>query len=296
MDEKKNIDKVFDETVKSFPDEVREAMEKEGVTNMEELFLYVLSMTDDPMTVLQKGHAQDGDAEFDSIFDSEIDDDWWEDGLPSGLLLQTESKEYHIRVKLNNAPVSIWRELLVPSNMSMELLAKLLVESMGWNDIHLHQFRRNGVIFKSTSEMDEDMMFEGFGNRFLIKDANTVALGHVLQEKGDRMKFEYDFGDSWEHDVWVKGIREYSADEEPCVRLLKGKGACPPEDCGGVWGYADLLRMHCKKRKTAEEKERLEWFGIDKYFDSEFFDSEEMLYYIEEWWDDVLAEIESRNE
>ncbi len=262
---------------------------------MNDLFSFVMSMDDDPMKMSQRGYTQNDEGYLGGISDNENDDDWGAWMLPSGLLLKTESKEYHIRVKLNSAPVPVWRELLVPSNMSLELLAKLLIEAMGWDNCHLHQFHKNGVKFMSTSEMEENMKYVGFGNKSLDKDANTVALGHVLQEKGDRMNFEYDFGDSWSHDVWLKGIREYSADENPNVRLLKGKGACPPEDCGGVWGYEDLLRILGKKRKTAEDKKRLEWFGIDKYFDPEEFDLLEMQYYIEEWWDDVLMEIEHRN-
>ena len=104
------------------------------------------------------------------------------------------------------------------------------------------------------------------------------------QPKGDRLKFEYDFGDSWTHDLWVKGAREYAPDEEPAIKLLKAHGKCPPEDCGGVWGYAELLELNKKKRKTARDRERLEWYDIPKDFDPETCDLEWLQEDVEDLW------------
>ncbi len=301
-------DKLFKKVLESMPVEVRKDLEEKGVKNLEDFFIYIISNGINPKKLFKEVLSQDEDKNLGSEYDEDFDDDVYfndefdeeaddcERGferLPSGLLIDTESKEYHIRIKLNDAPVNIWRELLVPSNISLELLAKMLLAAMDWEDCHLYQFTKNRVCFSSTQEMDDDITPLGSRNVFLDKDSNTVALSHVLHEKGDRMKFEYDFGDSWIHDVWLKGIREYSPGESPCVKLLKGKGACPPEDCGGVWGYEDLLEISKKKRKTSEEKERLEWYGIDKYFDPEEFDLEEIQLFIEELWNDVLREIEA---
>lgn len=304
-----DLDKVFEKALESVPIEVRKVIEEEGIKSMEDLFVYGISNGMDPFEVIKKVLSQEEGKNLVNEYDEDFDDDVYSNDefdeetddyeygferLPSGLLIDTESKEYHIRIKLNDAPVNIWRELLVPSNISLELLAKMLLVAMDWEDRHLYQFTKNGVYFSNIKEMDDDMMPFGSRNDFLDKDSNTVALSHVLHEKGDRMKFEYDFGDSWMHDVWLKGIREYSPGESPCVKLLKGKGACPPEDCGGVWGYEDLLEIFKKKRKTSEEKERLEWYCIDKYFDPEEFDLEEIQLFIEELWNDVLREIEAR--
>ena len=62
-----------------------------------------------------------------------------------------------------------------------------------------------------------------------------------------------------------------------------------PEDCGGVWGYANLLELASKKRKSEDEKERLEWYEIDQHFDPNFFDQEEEEYFIEETWEDLMS-------
>ena len=115
----------------------------------------------------------------------------------------------------------------------------------------------------------------------------------MLNAKGDKIEFEYDFGDSWTHELWVKGIRDYEPGENPHVELIKGHGQCPPEDCGGVWGYEELLEIRQKKRKSADDKERLEWYYMDeKDFDAEYFDLEEFKECIQEMWEEVMILME----
>ena len=298
---KKNTDPVFERLKQEMPEDLKKILEEEDINSMEDMFLYFVAMGYDPVKITTppedgKGnedfnpadYAIDKGSEMDEIRNMllEEDDEEFEDvyKMPDVLLIEGECKEYHIRVKLNNAPVKIWRELLVPSNVSLELLALLLIEAMGWNNSHLHQFRKGDVLFKSTEDLQASRDFIGFGMPRMIHDANQISLGNVLKEKGDRMKFEYDFGDSWEHEVWVKGIREYEEDEEPEAVLVKGAGACPPDDCGGVWGYEELLNIRQKKRKKKEEKEMLEWFGIDHYFDPCFFGHELAEEAIEDIW------------
>ncbi|MBQ2588948.1 MAG: hypothetical protein II576_06815, partial [Prevotella sp.] len=101
-----------------------------------------------------------------------------------------------------------------------------------------------------------------------------------------------DYGDSWVHDLWVKGSRDYAPGEEPVIKLLKAAGECPPEDCGGVWGYADLLETNKKKRKTAEDKERLEWYDIPKGFKPEECNLEWLQEDVEALWLDIKDEME----
>lgn len=73
--------------------------------------------------------------------------------------------------------------------------------------------------------------------------------------------------------------------------MLKAHGECPPEDCGGVWGYAELLELNKKKRKTADDKERLEWYDIPKGFDPESCDLEWLQDDVESLWQEIKEEM-----
>lgn len=186
------------------------------------------------------------------------------------VLPRRDIKEYHVRIKLNNTDLKIWREVKVPSNITLQALAELLLEVMGWMMEHMYQFRFKGEYYCSKEQI-KDSLFPSND-----KDFAKVTLSDLLTEKGVRMKLEYDYGDGWEHDVWVKGIREYDKGEKPSITFVTGHGECPPEDCGGVWGYADLLKLTKKKKLTAEERENLEWYQMDEEseFDPEYCDIE----------------------
>lgn len=192
-----------------------------------------------------------------------------EDGRECPMVLpRRDVKEYHVRIKLNNTDLKIWREVKVPSNITLQALAELLLEMMGWMMEHLYQFRFKGEIYCSKEQIEDSF----FPSR--DRDFSKVTLSDLLTEKGVRMKLEYDYGDSWEHDVWVKGIREYDKGEKPIITFVTGHGECPPEDCGGVWGYAALLELTQKKNLTAEERESLEWHEMDSKsgFDPDYCD------------------------
>lgn len=176
------------------------------------------------------------------------------------------------------------------------MLAYVLIEAMGWEHEHLYQFKgKNDIYYINSAQIKEqEDSFIGFFSRAQNRNSERYSLEMVLQPKGDRIKFEYDFGDSWVHDLWVKGARDYAPDEEPAIRLLKAHGECPPEDCGGVWGYADLLETNQKKRKTAEEKERLEWYDIPKDFNPEECDLEWLQDNVESLWLEMKEEMKRK--
>lgn len=214
--------------------------------------------------------------------------------LPKQRFIGKSTREFHIRIKLNDAPVKIWRELVVPSNITLELLAFVLIDAMGWKHEHLYHFiGKNNINYINSREMKEHAnSFMSFMSRVQYQNSEKTSLEMVLQPHGERMKFEYDYGDSWIHDLWVKGARNYAPDEEPVIKLLKAHGECPPEDCGGVWGYAELIELNRKKRKTAEDKERLEWYDIPKDFDPEICDLEWLQEDVEALWLEVEEEMQ----
>lgn len=298
----------FEELMKGLSKEDKALLENMGIKSLDHMFDILSLGGFDPDKVVKHALNTDSEEEFqqqDFTFDdddprgeafrrlSEMEDEE-PDSLPNHLFLKTDNvQEYHLRIKLNNAPVKIWRELKVPSNISLALLAKFLIHAMGWGDYHLHQFRKKDILYKTSDKLDEDEeMYGDFGAIYRDRNEEEYTLAEVLPAKGDRIVFEYDFGDSWMHDVWVKGIREYAPGEPHEVLLVKGQGACPPEDCGGVWGYEDLLMLRDKMRKSSEEKERLEWYAMDTpYFDPNEYDLEDEQSFIEDFWEFVKSQM-----
>lgn len=148
---------------------------------------------------------------------------------------------------------------------------------MGWMGEHLNQFRKGDSCFAPFYQREGEMP-PLFG-RIRNYNQEDFALGEILCEKGDTMIWEYDFGDSWEHDVRLSSVEEYAEGEARKIVFVGGKRACPPEDCGGIWGYEELLELHARraahKRISADDRERLEWYGMDRDFDLEWLSLEE---------------------
>lgn len=312
----------FDEVLATLPEEVKEEMKREGIKSFDDVLHFMIMNGIDPLKIIKMDDEKfkNGDFEMEDImldddfFNDEFDDEEYddEDGiddddegfddesyilgltLPKAKFIGKPKREFHIRIKLNNAPVDIWRELVVPSNITLELLAYVILEAMGWEHEHLYQFiGKHDVYYVNSYEMKaQENSFMGFLSHAQYKNSEQTTLEMVLQPKGDRMKFEYDYGDSWVHDLWVKGARDYAAGEEPVIKLLKAAGDCPPEDCGGVWGYAELLEINKKKRKTAEDKERLEWYDIPKGYDPKLCDFEWLQEDVEALWLEIKDEME----
>ena len=188
-----------------------------------------------------------------------------------------EVKKYTLRFTLKDIKPSIWRKVEVPSNISLRHLAELIIEVMGWSGYHLNQFRiGNDTYYEPYYQRDGDM--ESFSFRpihHFNQEEHTIA--EVLSEKGKHIIFEYDFGDSWEHEVRLSSIGEYKDGEVREIKFVGGKRACPPEDCGGIWGYEELCEIAAKKaagkRLSCDDRERLEWYSdSEDLFDPEFLD------------------------
>ena len=276
------------------PDD-RQMLEDMGIMSMEDMFKAVSMMGMDVDDIIR--HTLES-AEDDFLNGEFMTDDDEDTGLapdleslylPNRLYLDREpSHTYHLRVRLNNAPVKIWREIKVPSDITLDFLGLIIIQVMGWNGAHLYQFHHKGVRYIKTEKEEQEAELP----IFTLLPSNTrssddTALSDVLKQKGDRMRMEYDFGDSWMHEVWVKGI-EAGDPDEALFDLVGGQGACPPDDCGGVDGYADLLSVVEKKRKSRDESEMLEWFGMDgKHFNPEYFDLLRTSYALDDYIDYV---------
>lgn len=190
---------------------------------------------------------------------------------------KTPQATFQLKVTLMGSRPPIWRRILVPNTITLGKLHQVLQVVMGWEDEHLHQFVQGRELYGVP---DKEEVFFGMS----VNDENKTILSSLLSKEKEWLTYEYDFGDGWEHKlVLEKKLPFDSAMQLP--HCIKGKRACPPEDCGGIWGYMNLIGIMSDKSST-EYAERAEWleenFGIDN-FDPEFFDLElinEQLYHI----------------
>ena len=100
---------------------------------------------------------------------------------------------------------------------------------------------------------------------------NNIMITRLLRKEKDSLIYEYDFGDGWEHKIILEKVLPHDTSLD-VPRCIKGKRACPPEDCGGIWGYQDLIEM-INDTSHPEHEEMLEWLGGD--LDPEYFDVNE---------------------
>lgn len=155
-------------------------------------------------------------------------------------------------VTLKGSPRKVYRQLVVPSDLTLIHLGEILVRAVGWEGYHLNQFIAGKTYYAEPS--DDDWMMDR------QKDAGKYTIGSLLSRVKSKIKWEYDFGDSWVHEITLVEKQAVEEDEKVKVQLLKGSGACPPEDCGGVGGYRHLLNVF-KNPDDEEYEEMIEWLG-----------------------------------
>jgi hypothetical protein len=171
---------------------------------------------------------------------------------------------YQFKITLIDSHPPIWRRIQV-QDCTLDKLHEHIQTAMGWTNSHLHHFRVGEQLYG-----DPDLMQENFEDMD-YKDSTTTKISDILPKTGRRFRFqyEYDFGDSWYHEVLFEGV--VRADPKAKYPLcLEGKRACPPEDCGGIWGYPDFVEA-IQNPDHERHEELLEWVGGS--FDPEAFDS-----------------------
>lgn len=170
---------------------------------------------------------------------------------------------FRVRLSLDETKPPVWRRLLVPGDMTLDRFHAVVQETMGWYDCHLHQFwmgpRGRQRVFLTGWDLSEGE--EGIAE-------SDVRLDQVLRQKGDKLRYDYDFGDGWRHTILVEEVLEEEMSGPSCTA---GRRACPPEDCGGIFGYEEILRWVAAGRPDE--------------FDSPSLEPELMHDWLEEDWD-----------
>lgn len=171
---------------------------------------------------------------------------------------------HELKITLCGSKPPIWRQFAVPSDMHLSDLHYAIQIVMGWTNSHLHQFIASDLSRKKYRSMGKrgythsERRFSD--TRFELEDTDDekkTMLSELVPAAKSKFIYEYDFGDSWEHLIEVVKISP-PADKVKYPVCLAGELACPPEDCGGTWGYYDMLEV-LKNPKHKDYKDIRGW-------------------------------------
>jgi len=178
--------------------------------------------------------------------------------MPEGLKIKQFKKRdmaYQFKIQLMNVTKPpVWRQIQVPEKITFHDLHHVIQLVFGWEDCHLYQFRPKGYgshpLIGIPSKEDWDQV-----------DFNSkkTKLNKVFTHEKQTFNYIYDFGDDWSHKITMEKLVPDTIKGPVC---LKGKGACPPEDCGGPWGYENLKAIMADP-KHEEYADMRDWLGLD---------------------------------
>jgi hypothetical protein len=176
--------------------------------------------------------------------------------------------QFKIQLKNVTKP-PVWRQVIVPEKFTFHDLHQLIQLVFGWEDYHLYQFSPKGygshpiIAFPSKEDWDQPDM-----------NAGKTKLSKVFISAKQTFTYIYDFGDDWIHQIVLEKILNDEIKQPVC---LAGKGTCPPEDCGGPWGYENL-KLILADPAHEEYLETKEWMGLeaDEEWDANYFDVAEV--------------------
>lgn len=187
--------------------------------------------------------------------------------------MSTNKHIFQFKITLAEVEPTIWRRILVPGCYTFWDLHVAIQDSMGWKDCHLHLFKITMPHKRKPTEIG--IWFE---TEFEDEIAPLVAWEEQIEkyffEPGRNAEYNYDFGDGWRHEVLLEGIlmREKGTRYPQCIA---GTGTCPPEDCGGPWGF-DYFRQIMADPSHEEYHNMLRWYG--KPFDPDEFSPEKVKF------------------
>lgn len=168
---------------------------------------------------------------------------------------------YQLKITLRYTKPPIWRKVQVLPTITLAKLHDVIQYVMGWDDSHLHEFNGGGLSYGPP--------FEGVGwGEGPDEDERKTRLNQLLDAPKKKLRYLYDFGDSWEHEIVLEKILP----AEPGVRYplcIEGKLATPPDDVGGIPGFYNMLEIIADPTDP-EYKDMVEWLGYwDEHEDEE---------------------------
>ena len=192
----------------------------------------------------------------------------------SKILYNFTNRVLQFKIEMKDIEPKIWRRILVSPDYNLWDLHVAIQDAMGWQDCHLHTFefkQKRKKIIERVGIPD----FESFHESEIVFPGWEISVLEYFNDLGVEAKYLYDFGDSWEHNVVLEGyiFKESKVKYPVCI---DGERACPPEDCGGVPGYYELLET-LSNPNAEEYKEIKEWVG--KNWNSEQFEKKSVKFF-----------------
>jgi hypothetical protein len=180
---------------------------------------------------------------------------------------------YQFKITLKDIKPPIWRRIQVPKKYNFWDLHIAIQDAMGWQDYHLHEFEIVNPLTGTKTIIGIPNKDKDFADYKILPGWKQKIADYFLREN-QSAKYIYDFGDNWEHEIILEKIlpKENNLTYPLCI---KGERACPPEDCGGSYGYEDFLEI-VGDPENEQHEEILEWVGGK--FDSEHFDPNEVIF------------------
>ena len=190
-----------------------------------------------------------------------------------GSEMSAQNKIFQFRVALKGITPTIWRRIQVSGKYSFWDLHVAIQDSMGWLDYHLHMFviknPKNGQVEKIGIPDDDPFAYE-----FPVLPGWEISISEYYEKIGDSAEYEYDFGDEWKHEVVLEKILARGKGIK-LPKCLAGERTCPPEDCGGTWGYERLLKT-ISDSSDDEYQSMIEWLGGE--YDPDYFDEKKVRF------------------
>jgi hypothetical protein len=170
--------------------------------------------------------------------------------------IKVASSEFiEIKVTLNEVEPPVWRKFIISTDANLKELHMVIQKTMGWQNSHLHDFSINN----GKQRFSPKDMSESFDNDDESEDSSEVTIADLMMMKIEDFQYNYDYGDGWEHSIEIgKEVLPQAGVKYPLC--TEGSGACPPEDCGGPYGYLNLCKI-LSNPKDEEYKEMREWVG-----------------------------------
>jgi hypothetical protein len=169
---------------------------------------------------------------------------------------------HQLKITLAWTNPEIWRRVVVPSGTTLDIFHQIIQAAMGWHSCHLYQFvagKRPNLVYYGSSD---------FAERGEMEDDSLVSIADLAPKARSKFRYEYDFGDSWIHEILTEKILP----PDPSIKhpvCLDGANACPPEDCGGVGGFYNMVEA-LQDPNHPEHDDFADW--IDEGWNPEVFD------------------------